>query len=128
MRQGTVFALIGVTATLVHVVIALLARSLGGASPMLANFAGYSAAVVVSFVGNARLTFDGTLTAGPFVRFLAVSLTGLAANQAITWLLTERLGWPFVAALAVVVVVVPGFTFVMSKLWVFRAPADSSRD
>ena len=121
MRQGTVFALVGVTATLVHVATALLAKSVLGASPMMANFAGYSLAVLVSFAGNARLTFDGTLTTGPFVRFLAVSLAGLGANQAIVWLLANRLGWPFAAALAVVVVVVPVFTFVLSKLWVFRA-------
>lgn len=122
-RQGAIFAAVGVAATAVHVVVALATRELVGLSPMQANFVAYLCAVGVSYFGNARLTFLKPARHAPqFVRFVVVSLGGLAANQAITWLLVNRLGWPFWLGLAVVVVVVPGLSFVAARLWAFADP------
>lgn len=119
-RQGLVFGLVGMAATLTHVAAAFGARAAFDASAMAANFLGYACAVGVSYLGNARLTFgQPALSGSRFSRFLVVSLAGLALNQAITWLLVERLGWPFRWGLAVVVVVVPALSFAASKLWAF---------
>lgn len=120
-RQGASFALIGAVATGVHVLVALSAHALAGAGPLLANLAGYGCAVGVSYLGNARFTFGRpTLHGAQFTRFLAISLAGLAANQAITFALVDRLGLPFWAGLAVVVTVVPAASFVAARLWAFR--------
>ncbi|MFN3583500.1 GtrA family protein [Phenylobacterium sp.] len=120
-RQGLVFGLVGVAATLTHVAAAFGARATFDASAMAANFVGYVCAVGVSYLGNARLTFGQPALSGTrFARFLVVSLAGLGANQAITWLLVERLGWPFRWGLAVVVVVVPLLSFAAARLWAFR--------
>lgn len=120
-RQGATFAVVGALATATHLITALAARKGLAASPMAANFAGYAAALGVSYLGNARWTFaQPALHGAQFVRFLAVSLAGLGLNQAITWLLAVRLGLPFWVALGAVVTVVPVFSFVVSRLWAFR--------
>ena len=123
LQQVPLFAIVGAAATLTHVGAALAARELADLTPMVANFAGYAAAVGVSYLGNARFTFRRALWHGPqFMRFVVVSLIGLALTQGLTWLLVERGGWPFEAGLAVVAVAVPALSFLLQRLWAFRAP------
>jgi putative flippase GtrA len=126
IRQGGTFLVVGLAATGVHAVAALAARDLAGAAPIAATSTGYVCAVGVSYLGNARFTFGRpAMDAAQFVRVLVVSLLGFAANLAITWALSSRLGWPFPATLAVIVVVIPALSFTASKLWAFAAK-DSS--
>lgn len=121
VREGGSFALVGLAATAVHALVALAARDLAHVGAMASTVSGYVCAVGVSYLGNARFTFGRPALHGPqFVRFLIVSLAGLGANLGITWLLVDSLGWPFKAALAVIVVVIPAMSFVFSKVWAFR--------
>jgi putative flippase GtrA len=121
VHQVPLFALVGAAATATHVTVALVARSRLGLSPMQANFAGYLAAVSVSYLGNARLTFlRRARDARQMLRFAGVSLAGLALTQALTWLLVAQLAWPFAAGLAAVAVAVPAASFVLSRAWAFR--------
>jgi putative flippase GtrA len=123
VRQGGTFAVVGLAATAVHALASLAARELGHLTAVQATFVGYLCSVGVSYLGNARFTFGRpALHGAQFARFLVVSLIGLAANLGITWLLVNRLGWPFKAALAVVVVVIPALSFVAAKLWAFAIP------
>ncbi len=56
---------------------------------------GYAASVGVSYLGNSRFTFRRPALHGPqFVRFAAISLTGLAINLATVFVATHTLGWP----------------------------------
>lgn len=120
VRQGGTFAVVGLAATAVHALMSLAARAALGVTAIEATFVGYVCSVGVSYLGNARFTFGRPALHGrQFLRFLVVSLIGLGANLGITWLLVNRLGWPFKAALAVVVVVIPALSFVASKLWAF---------
>ena len=73
-------------------------------------------------MGNALWTFGGQGQGAPTaLRFLAVSLLGLALNQSIVHITVNMLDWPFAIALAVVVMVVPITIFALSKLWAFRS-------
>lgn len=122
-HQVPLFAIVGAAATVTHVVAALAARELAHLSPMATNFVGYLCAVGVSYLGNARFTFRRAVLHGPqFLRFVVVSLLGLALTQGLTWLLVERLDWPFWAGLGVVAVAVPALSFVLQRLWAFRQP------
>lgn len=126
-REAAIFAAVGLTATGVHVAVALALRGLAGLAPLSANLAAYLCAVGVSYLGNARLTFGRpAMDRGQFLRFLVVSLLGLACTQGLTWLLVERLGWPFAWGLAVVAVATPAMTFTAAKLWAFASP-DANR-
>jgi putative flippase GtrA len=122
VRQGGLFFVVGLAATAVHALAALAARDLGHLSPVAATAVGYLCAVGVSYLGNARFTFGRPALHGPqFVRFMVVSLAGFAVNAGLTWLLSDRLGWPFPATLAVIVVVIPALSFTAAKLWAFAA-------
>lgn len=121
VHQVPLFAVVGAAATATHVTVALVARSLFRHTPMEANVVGYLAAVGVSYLGNARLTFrrrarDG----GQMLRFATVSLAGLGLTQGLTRLLVTRARWPFAAGLAVVAVAVPAFSFVLARAWAVR--------
>ena len=123
-RQAASFGLIGVTATGVHVLVALAARHLAHLAPLSASFTGYLAAVSVSYFGNTFLTFGAEPWRGPqIVRFAVMSLSGLALGQAIIWLLVTRLGLPFWVGLAGMVAVVPAASFAAARFWVFAAIA-----
>ncbi|THD74519.1 MAG: GtrA family protein [Phenylobacterium sp.] len=120
VRQGGTFLVVGLAATAVHALCSLAARDLGHLSAIQSTFVGYVCSVGVSYLGNARFTFGRpALHGAQFAKFLVVSLIGLGANLGITWLFANRLGWPFPAALAVVVVVIPVLSFAAAKLWAF---------
>lgn len=126
-RQLGSFAVVGLAATAVHVGVALVGHEYVGLAPLAANLAGYACAVAVSYFGNAWLTFGRPAAdAGQFVRFVIISLLALVLNQLIVAYCTRVLEWPFAGALALVVAVVPLFTFAVSKLWAFSNSTRSS--
>lgn len=126
--QVMVFACIGVLATATHFTLALAANTQAGLAPMAANVVGYLGSVLVSYVGNARLTFQrGVFDRAQFMRFAVVSLAGLALGQGVTYVATRVFELPFQLALIPVITVVPAFTFIASRLWAFAAVHDAGR-
>jgi putative flippase GtrA len=118
--QAVRFLAVGGGATAIHVAVALVLNGPLGVPPLQANFFAFIVAWCFSYFGNWRWTFGATSdhrSAGP--RFFAVSLFLFCLNQAIVFVAVERLGWPFWAALAVVVAVVPVAGFAASRLWAF---------
>ncbi len=116
------FAVIGLIASALHVTVA------GGFyyevhfHPLIANFTGFVFAWIVSFAGHYFWTFDRVSTMRRAMpRFLLVSLFGLLLNQVIVWLVVSFLGQSFTLAMALVVVIIPATSFIISKLWAFRA-------
>lgn len=119
-REMAWFITIGLTATGTHVVAALLTDRILSGSPLSANFAGYVAAVFVSYLGHARLTFRRPVRdAAQFLRFLAISLAALGLSQSLVLLLTGPFCLPLHLALLPVVVLIPIFTFTLSRAWAF---------
>lgn len=128
LSQLARFAGVGGLATVLHVAVALFLREAAGAPELWANFAGFCAAVALSYAGHARVTFDVALRpALQLPQFVVVSGLGLATSTAIVWLVTEKLGGSFVLAMAFVALAVPGVTFLALRSWVF-AEARRSHD
>jgi len=132
-RRLTRFGAVGGVAALCHVGIAVLAHrvldhaGVAGAA-LLANLAGFSVASLLSYFGQARLTFGITPDhARHFPRFLAVGLSGLGLSSLVTYLICDLAGGPFLLAMAVVVTAVPALTFVMMRFWAFTS-ADGQRE
>ena len=122
VREANLFALVGVTATVCHVAMTLLANRFLGLGPMAASLVGYASSVSVSYLGNSLFTFRRPALHGPqAARFAVISLGGLGVNQTIVFVSTHLFGWPLKLALIPVVLIVPASTFVMSKFWAFRA-------
>ena len=122
-RQLPWFAVFGVLASATHFVVALAAARFLNLEPLAANTVAFVAALAVSYLGNAVVTFKVEPWNGAqFARFAALALAGFILNQLIVYALTVRGGWPFWASLLVVIALVPPATFVLARLWAL-APA-----
>lgn len=121
--QVSRFAGIGVLATILHFVVAIVALKFFGIAPLLANSAGFAGASSLSYLGHGRITFSTSLQHRFHApRFLTVSGIGFVLSTAITELIAVQLGGPFVLAMAVVALAVPISTFLLCKFWVFAHP------
>ncbi len=115
------FGVVGIVATAVHVAAGLGLHHLAGASPLWANGIAFSVAVVVSFLGQSRLTFpEATADGAAFVRFVAAALLGFGLNQVIVWAVTSPLDAPYWVALLAVLVSVPAINFCVIRYWALR--------
>ena len=117
------FAVVGAAATCTHYLVALLCAihvNLYGA-----NLLGYLAAVAISYLGHQRYSFrvsaEDISHKRQLPRFVVGSLGGLALSYLLLALMRDLLGAPNWLSLAVAVGLVPVYTFLFNKLWVFRA-------
>jgi len=120
------FSLVGVLNTLVDFFIYLaLTRAIGwfGENYLVANAISFSLAVTNSFFINKKWTFgdeDKKDLTKKYFKFFISSLIALLAVELAMYLLVGVWGIYDVYAKFMVVVVSVGFSFSLSKLWVFR--------
>ncbi|KEO60285.1 GtrA family protein [Thioclava indica] len=128
MGQIIRFGGVGGVATLVHVLIAMMAREAIDLAPLEANFAGFICAVLFSYVGHTRFTFRRAVNrSDQFLRFITAALVSLGTSSFIVWLLDSVLGIDFSVAMMAVAVVVPMMTFLMFRFWVFESAREHAR-
>ena len=121
LEQLSRFGFVGVLATAVHVGVGLGLNGVVGIQPLWANLVAFGCALGVSFFGQSRLTFPGSAAnGGAFLRFAVIAVSGLGLNQIIVWVVTSLLGRPYWLALAIIVLTVPGITFLLLKFWALR--------
>jgi len=117
-RQLIRFVLVGLVAAGVYVVVmALIVDGLGGRILWGAFFA-FVVATFVSFLGNARWSFEARPTAGKAAWFYAVNTAGLGLNMLIAWHL-ERAGVHWLLVSLTVLIIVPMFNFAGHRLITF---------
>jgi putative flippase GtrA len=118
--QGLRFGMVGLWATAVYVVAALLAHR-AGASSSLANVLAYAIGTVVSFLGHFYWTFRKSTGHGrALLRFLVVSGCGFLLSAVIMHLVAETLRAPFWLALTAIIAVVPFVSWLLGRYWAFR--------
>lgn len=124
-RQIAWFVAVGCAAAATHWVCAVGCIALFDVRPFLANFIGWSVAVVVSFAGHYFLTFrHQQKRLLPAVRrFLAISASGFAINEFAFVSLLRVTQIPYYWLLAMILVAIAGMTFVLSRFWAFRHTA-----
>lgn len=123
LREALRFASVGAGATLVHLGVAWIANRLLHVPPYGANACGFVAAFSLSYLGHFYWTFARQSGhAHHLPRFVIVALCGYALTNVIVWAVTDRGGYAFEVSLAVILVAVPASTWVLSRLWAFRAP------
>jgi putative flippase GtrA len=124
VRELNLFIVVGLAATACNYVAAIGAEHFGHLGPLASGFVGYLASVAISYFGNSLLTFRRPALRGPqIVRFMTISLAGLAINLGLVFVGTHLMGRPLRQAEIPVVILVPAATFVMAKFWAFRDPA-----
>ncbi|MEH6834394.1 MULTISPECIES: GtrA family protein [Falsihalocynthiibacter] len=118
------FGLVGGLATLVHITVGILWIRFG-LNPLVANFLAYITALIVSFWGHHSFTFNNhNLPLGKTApRFLTTSALGFLLNELI---LASLVGLNLMSpssALALATLLVAGFTYLLSRRWVFNGPS-----
>jgi putative flippase GtrA len=114
------FASVGVVATATHVAVGLGLHNLLGVQPLMANLVAFLCATSWSCVGNWSWTFDKRSRLSAAVpRYLALSTCCFGLNQTIVYVVTQLWHLPYLVALLPVVLLVPGFSFWMSRSKVF---------
>ncbi len=118
--QAVKFAAVGASATLVHVSTAIVLNNLLDVPPLRANIGAFIVAFAVSYSGNWIWTFAAaSLHRLAFPRFLALALTGFALNQAIVFIVVEVFKEPLWLAMVPVTLIIPPFSFWLSRTKVF---------
>ncbi|MFZ1427239.1 MAG: GtrA family protein [Geminicoccaceae bacterium] len=117
------FALVGLGATIVHVLVYAATIEWLALPPLLANALGFATGVNLSFVGHRRWTFRTEAPAASrrsLFRFWAVALIGLALNTAFVQIVTGTLMLHYIWSIPLIAGVTPVLTFTLSRSWAFR--------
>lgn len=123
MKQLFWFAVVGVTAMLVHLGTVSLMFVPWGIHPLVANVLGFLIAFQVSHAGHRVFTFT-TSTAtvnNTRIRFFAVAVGSFLVNEALYAALLHFTTLDYRVALAIVLVVVAALTFFLARNWAFAA-------
>lgn len=122
-RRIAWFIAVGCSAAAVHLGTVMLLVSRFGWAPLVANVAGWMVAFCVSFSGHWHLTFprSGAPLMRAAMRFMLVSFTGFAINEALYAVLLHFTGAAWYApVLFIVLLAVAVMTYLLSSRWAFR--------
>jgi len=120
VRQVVYFGIIGVCATVTHYVVALTSHELVHVHIVLAHLLGYLSAVSVSYFGHAKLTFRTPPTWQSMRRFVPVSLVSFGLSAGALAAMEHHSTLSSRVTLALAMLLIPVFTFIAIKLWVYR--------
>lgn len=121
-HQGIRFGLVGLIATGTHMGVLVLCVEWLGWAPLPSSILGFIAAVLDSYFLNYYWTFKTCHGhSRTFLRYLAVTLIGLALNTAIMSALLNLLHWWYLWAQLAVLLVVPLSNYLLNRYWTFNA-------
>lgn len=115
------FGMVGFTAALVHFFLVVFIVQMGSVEPLIANVFAFALSFQVSYWGHRWWTFSSSMVQhrDAFPRLLLIQTAGFAANESLFYIFLQ-LHLPYPIALIIVLTIIPIFTFVSSKLWVYR--------
>jgi len=119
-RQFTGFSLIGIVNTLIHLVIVTGLVELFSVYSVLANGIAFISANLFSFWANSRWSFRAVISTQRYLRFLTVSLLGLAVSL-LASIVSEALSWHYLIGVLLTFVFLPFITFCAHKNWTWKA-------
>lgn len=122
LSQVCRFGLVGVAAAVIHLSVVVLLVQSTDMAPLIANIFGFAIGFQMSYWGHRLWTFKATtsLHRVAFPKLLLIQILNFAANETLFYLFL-LLNLPYAVALFIVLAILPLFTFVASKLWVFNA-------
>lgn len=120
------FGIVGTIAALIHFSCVILLVQLFKFPPLLANVFGFISGFQVSYWGHRTWTFkaNDTLHRIAIPKLLLVQTINLSLNELLFYILLS-LNLPYAIALFIVLATFPIFTFLLSKLWVFKRSAET---
>lgn len=123
-RQISVFALVGVVATLLHYGVLVALVEFAHRPPVMAALCGYVVGGIVSYGLNRRHTFASDRPHEEATwRFALVAFVGFCLTYGFMRLFVTRLGAPYLPAQMVTTGIVFFWSFLANRLWTFRPAA-----
>ncbi len=113
------FGITGLASTAIHVLVATVLIKLCGLSQVAANVSAFCTANVFSYLVNTLWSFAHRLGHRSLLRFWLVSLLALGLTTLVSGL-AEALHLHYLIGIAMVVTVVPVFTFLGHRHWTYR--------
>jgi putative flippase GtrA len=121
IRQLFRFGTVGLTAAAVHFYLVVSIVQTWGMAPLVANLFAFIVSFQVSYWGHRLWTFEGAEVQhrDALPKLILVQGLNFTANESLFYIfLALRLPYP--VALLITLTILPIFTFVSSKFWVFR--------
>ncbi len=115
------FGVVGVTAAMIHFSMVVFLVQEFAYAPLVANIAGFLIAFQVSYLGHRLWTFSETsvLHREAYPKLVAVQIMNFALNEMFYYVLLS-LHLPYQLALLLVIAIMPIFTYLSSRWWVFQ--------
>ncbi|WP_295852329.1 GtrA family protein [uncultured Xylophilus sp.] len=120
-RQFAGFSLIGLVNTGIHLAVVTSLVEWARLHPALANGLAFVCANVFSFFANSRWTFRSAASLSRYLRFVTVSLAGLAIAMAAS-ALGAALHWHYLAGVLLSFALLPVLSFAANKYWTWKTP------
>ena len=125
------FGSVGILATASYGVVTIVMMQAGVGGPLFAAIIGNIAAVAVSYFGHLYYSFQVEARHSIFLwRFVVIAVVTFGVNLLCTWFVVERLHWSQLVAVMLMVLLLPGISYLGSRLWVFlpglRSPVPDS--
>lgn len=118
------YGIVGVVASVVHYLIAYFFFSTFQINYLLAHFFGFVFGLFTAYFGHYFYSFkDSKSHSERFPKFLVLSLAALILHQGGAYSLVNFAHLDYkTRVLPLLVVIVPVFTFLLNKFWVFSSP------
>jgi len=122
VTQIAKFLTIGSFAAVVHFSVVVLLVQLFHYVPLIANVAGFVVSFQLSYWGHRLWTFSDTMVSHreAYPKLVVVQVVNFSVNESLYFLFLS-LGLPYQLALLIVLAILPVFTFITSKFWVFQS-------
>jgi len=119
-KQATVFAIIGIAATLCHTTIAASSVYMFNFNLIQANTIGYLLAVPISYFGHSLYSFNKAITIRTFIIFFSNN-TVLFICTIITSFILEQTNINAYLGILITVILLPIISFIVHKFMTFKA-------
>ena len=117
------FGLVGGGATLIYGALAVALQELFAPPVLLGHAVAYMLAIPASYLGQRSFTFRYRGPERPAIaRFLIAASVAFAISAAAVYAGEAWFGWPYLAGIAITMIVVPLVSFATMLLWVFFEP------
>lgn len=113
------FVVVGIIATVIHMMAAAGLIEVAQVHPTVANGAAYILANLASYIANTQWSFNARMDFVTWRRFVAVSLAAWMLTMAIASAV-QMAGGHYMVGIALVVTIVPMLTFMAHRTYTYR--------
>lgn len=116
------YGIVGLAAALSHFALVVFLVQVVGYAPLMANMLVYPCSFQLSYWGHRLWTFDGTTAshAAAFPKLVVVQIINFMVSQSLFYVFLNILHIPYQIGLLILLCTLPIFTFISSRLWVFK--------